>query len=186
MNGRLMKRTLLATAVVALAAAFAAVSSQSAPSAAAGKNGRIVFNDQSGALMLVNPDGTGVVRLAGTFVADEWVGASFSPDGAWIAYTRGSYTDPDVFVIRPDGSSQRQGLAQTGCTAIVGTFGVGQQFTGSLGAAVVWLDCASIALSAASTPSGRRTRNTSPVTAASMLKPLTEMQRSVPWLVGGT
>ncbi|MNV74353.1 hypothetical protein D3C71_1675650 [compost metagenome] len=35
------------------------------------------------------------------------------------------------------GGGQRQGLAQTECAAIVGAFGVGQQFTGRLGAAVL-------------------------------------------------
>jgi hypothetical protein len=47
----------------------------------------------------------------------------------------------------------------------------------------VVLDCASIALSAASIPSGFRTRRTSLLIAASMLKPLIEMQRAAPWFV---
>jgi hypothetical protein len=50
-------------------------------------------------------------------------------------------------------------------------------------AAVVVLDCATIALSAASMPSGFRTRKTSLLIAASMLKPLIEMQRAAPWFV---
>ena len=42
---------------------------------------------------------------------------------------------------------------------------------------------ASIALTAASIPSGFSTRSTSLAIAASMLRPLTEMHRSVPWLM---
>jgi hypothetical protein len=38
-------------------------------------------------------------------------------------------------------------------------------------------------LTAASTPSGFRIRSISAPTAASMLKPLIEMQRAVPWFV---
>ena len=70
----------IATLVAALGAAVGAVSSQSAPIAFGGVNGRIVFNDQQGGLALVNPDGTGVVRLARTHATDSIIGASFSPD----------------------------------------------------------------------------------------------------------
>ena len=50
-------------------------------------------------------------------------------------------------------------------------------------AAVVWLVWAWIALTAASKPSGLRTRSTSRAIAASMLRPLTEMHRLAPWLM---
>ena len=73
-----------------------------------GKNGRIVFNDRQGYLVLVNPDGTGLVRLARTNAADYAIGASFSPDGRWIAYSKQGSSDPDVFVIHPDGSGERE------------------------------------------------------------------------------
>ena len=49
-------------------------------------NGRIVFNDQKGFLVLVNADGTGLVRLAGTRANDDVIGAAFSPDGKQIAF----------------------------------------------------------------------------------------------------
>ena len=52
-----------------------------------GLNGRIVFNDQGGSLMLVNPNGSGVVRVARTYASDYTIGASFSRDGTQIAYS---------------------------------------------------------------------------------------------------
>src|SRR6516165_1778306 len=73
-----------------------------------GKNGRIVFNDQNGNLVLVNPDGTGLVRLAYTRTNDTYVGAAWSPDGKEIAYSGFKSNDPDIFTISPDGSNQRE------------------------------------------------------------------------------
>src|SRR5262245_23901757 len=109
MNSRqVLARGALATLLLTLLAAVGAVSSQSAPSSFGGRNGRIVFNDQQGRLVLVNPDGTGVVPLARTNTADFLVGASFSPDGQLIAYSAQGSGDPDVFLISPDGSGQRQ------------------------------------------------------------------------------
>ena len=53
-------------ALTALAGAgWAATGSHAAPAAFRGQNGRIVFNDQNGALNLVNADGTGLHRLRG-------------------------------------------------------------------------------------------------------------------------
>jgi Tol biopolymer transport system component len=86
----------------------AAVAGPSAQRAFPGKNGRIVFNDKTGYLVLVNADGTGLVRLAGTRATDQVIGAAFSPDGKWIAYSKAGNSDPDVFVIRTDASAQRQ------------------------------------------------------------------------------
>jgi Ca2+-binding RTX toxin-like protein len=91
---------LAATALVASAA-------ETNRSGFPGRNGRIVFNDQSGSLVLANPDGTGLVRLANTGTADQYIGASFSPDGRRIAYSKVG-NDPDIFTIRPDGSDQRE------------------------------------------------------------------------------
>ncbi|HEY6031516.1 MAG TPA: hypothetical protein VIU44_13180, partial [Gaiellaceae bacterium] len=71
-----------------LAAAVVAVEATATPAAFPGKNGRIVFNDRTGSLVLVNPDGNGLVPLAHTGTSDQYIGASFSPDGQKIAYSK--------------------------------------------------------------------------------------------------
>src|SRR5262245_19811679 len=98
----------LSLGLIVLAAIALVGGSRAATAAFPGKNGRIVFNDEHGYLVLVNKDGSGVVRLARTQAADWVVGASFSPDGKWIAYSKEGRGDPDVFVIRPDGSAERE------------------------------------------------------------------------------
>ncbi len=68
-----------------------------------------VFNDQTDNLVLVNGDGTGLVRLVHTRAGDQYIGASFSPDGTRIAYSGvGRNGNADVYTIRPDGSDQRE------------------------------------------------------------------------------
>src|SRR5262249_6151934 len=62
----------------------------------------------SGALVLVNPDGTGIVRLARTNAADTIIGAAWSPDGKLIAYSKFGAGDADIYVIAPDASGQRE------------------------------------------------------------------------------
>src|SRR4051794_20451530 len=99
-------KTLTVLAAVAILCGLA-TGSQAAPRAFPGQNGRIVFNDQNGALNLVNPDGTGVVRLAATNASDVSIGAAWSPDGQLIAYSKQGDSDPDIFVVAPDGSGQR-------------------------------------------------------------------------------
>ena len=94
-------------ALVLAATAVLAVEAGASRSAFPGKNGRIVFDDQTGSLVLVNPDGTGLVRLARTGTPDQYIGASFSPDGTHIAYSKVG-NDPDIYTIRPDGSDQRE------------------------------------------------------------------------------
>ena len=89
------------------AAALFTVGAEATRRAFPGQNGRIVFNDQTGSLVLVNPNGTGLVRLANTGTADQYIGASFSPDGRRIAYSKVAH-DPDIFTIRPDGSDERE------------------------------------------------------------------------------
>ena len=54
-----VKPALITTLAAALVAAAGATASQSGSGAFPGKNGRIVFNDLSGTLILVNPDGSG-------------------------------------------------------------------------------------------------------------------------------
>src|SRR5258707_15309179 len=98
--------TTIATAVALCILGASAVGSQAAPRAFPGVNGRIVFNDQNGALNLVNPDGSGVVRLADTAASDTTIGASWSPDGKLIAYSKPNGSTAEIYVIAPDSSSQ--------------------------------------------------------------------------------
>ena len=100
-----------ATLAVAVLAAAAAGGSP-AESAFPGANGRIVF--QRGApydggptsLYLVNPNGTGLVRLTKGYQHDAQ--PSWSPDGSRIAFESTRRGDTDVYVIRPDGSSLKE------------------------------------------------------------------------------
>src|SRR6478752_10892259 len=96
---RLIEPAVALCAALALTALVAA-GADATRTAFPGKNGRIVFNDQTGSLVLVNPDGTGLVRLANTGTPDQFIGASFSPDGSRIAYSKVG-NDPDVYTIRP-------------------------------------------------------------------------------------
>src|SRR5712691_12617213 len=100
--------TVLATAALLSLAALTSAGSYAARTAFPGLNGRIVFNDQNGALNLVNPDGTGLVRLAATNASDISIGAAWSPDGKLIAYSKQGQTDADIFVIAPDASGERE------------------------------------------------------------------------------
>jgi len=63
-------------ALVLVGTAVLAVEAGASRSAFPGKNGRIVFNDQTGSLVLVNPDGTGLVRLARTGTPDQYIGGA--------------------------------------------------------------------------------------------------------------
>jgi Tol biopolymer transport system component len=105
-------KALAAIATAALVcgiAAYSATASHATRAAFPGKNGRIVFNDRDGSLELVNPDGTGLVRLAGTNASDVSIGASWSPNGTRIAYSKlGNGGDADIFTIAPDASGQRE------------------------------------------------------------------------------
>jgi len=99
-------RQLIVAAVVVAACAIAAAAGAK-QTAFPGKNGRIVFNDQNGFIDVVNANGTGVVRLAFTGDNNNYIGASWSPDGQLIAFSS-SRGDPDVYTVRPDGSNLRQ------------------------------------------------------------------------------
>ena len=88
--------------------AVAALAGSSAQQGFPGKNGRIVFNDQSGSLVLANADGTGlgaVGQYPGGRSVDRGI---ISPSGKLIAYSKGGASDPDIFVIGVDGSGQRE------------------------------------------------------------------------------
>src|SRR6478672_3690448 len=99
----------IAVVIAAVALAAAAAGAHASTQAFPGKDGRIVFNDNQGYLVLVNPDGTGLVRLAQTRTADQLIGASFNPSGTRIAYSRPSSSgDADIYTISPDGSGQRE------------------------------------------------------------------------------
>ena len=99
------------TALITIAASICVLagSSHAGRSAFPGRiNGRIVYNDQSGALVLVNPDGTGLVRLAATGAPDLTIGASWSPDGRLIAYQHCGSEQCTVWTVAPDGGSPHQ------------------------------------------------------------------------------
>lgn len=82
---------------------------------------RILFHDNvdrpevSANLYTIRPDGTGLRKL--TFANDgvtQYLGSSYSPDGRWITFGRKPATGgpqlntADVFVMRTDGSRERQ------------------------------------------------------------------------------
>src|SRR6476661_8992650 len=96
------KMTIVVTVAFTAIVAFASTGStgKATRNAFPGQNGRIVFNDQNGALNLVNADGTGLVRLANTNVQDTFIGAAWSPDGKTIAYSKVA-SDPDIFTVAP-------------------------------------------------------------------------------------
>jgi len=96
-------------ATLAVLAGTTAVGSHAAGTAFPGRvNGRIVFNDENNDLALVNPDGSGLVRLANTAASDTTIGAAWSPDGKLIAYSKPNGSTADIYVIAPDGSGQRE------------------------------------------------------------------------------
>src|SRR5262249_55541269 len=99
---------LVAAAALAALAGSTALGSHAARGAFPAKlNGRIVFNDQNGSLDLVNPDGSGLVRLAYTNADDTTIGASWSPDGKLIGFSK-TVRDRDIYVIAPDASQERE------------------------------------------------------------------------------
>jgi N,N-dimethylformamidase beta subunit-like, C-terminal len=109
MKGRL---TLVALLIVLATAGAVGLVARAASTAFPGKNGRIVFNDQNGYLVLVNPDGTGLVRLAATRTADQYVGASsLAAQRATLVLGNGSRPfagdRPDLTTISPNGDGYR-------------------------------------------------------------------------------
>jgi Ca2+-binding RTX toxin-like protein/Tol biopolymer transport system component len=53
-------------------------------------------------IWLFNQDGTGLVQFPGTQAGDKW--PSWSPDGEWLTFIRGTGTEQAVYKIRTDGS----------------------------------------------------------------------------------
>ncbi len=107
----------LSLALAALAAVLLAGGSRAANAAFPGKNGRIVFNDRSGYLVLVNPDGTGLVRLARTQAADYAIGASFSPDGNGSPTARRAGAIPTSSSFAPTGAQSARSRSHAASTS---------------------------------------------------------------------
>ena len=104
-------------AALGVLAAVVAATSESAPNAFGGVNGRIVFNDQRGRLVLVNPDGSGLVQLVRTNAPDWVVGASFSPDGSRVAYSARSRSHAGTTSIRPGREREHGSRSRATATA---------------------------------------------------------------------
>src|SRR5687768_1526537 len=100
-----------ATLAIVLLAAALAGQATTAESAFPGANGRIVF--QRGAayeggptsLYLLNPNGTGLVRLTRGYQHDAQ--PTWGPTGL-IAFESTRRGDTDIYVVAPDGSSLRE------------------------------------------------------------------------------
>ena len=81
---------------LAVLAGSTAIGSHAGRAAFPGRiNGRIVFNNENNDLVLVNPDGSGIVRLADTAASDTTIGASWSRTRCRCpASTRSSRPEP--------------------------------------------------------------------------------------------
>ena len=66
-----------------------------------GRNGLIAY-DRGGEVWVVNPNGSDPHKIA------DGRDPAFSPDGRWIVFIDERNNDPDLFVIRPDGTDERQ------------------------------------------------------------------------------
>jgi Tol biopolymer transport system component len=83
-----------------------------------GENGRIVFERNTGHLVLftVRPNGKGLFRLTNPHGLVNTFAADWSPNGRWVAYQRLSEeTRGYIFRIRRDGT-HRQNLSKMSCT----------------------------------------------------------------------
>jgi TolB protein len=61
------------------------------------------FGTGNGEVWIMNANGTGQRRLAGTRERDDWA-PRFSPDGAWIAFESRRLQGSDVYLVRADGT----------------------------------------------------------------------------------
>jgi Tol biopolymer transport system component len=86
-----------------LLGALCLVGAPAAPGTNLGPEGKIAFFED-GDIWAVNPDGTGLTDLTKTQVIYE-DSPAFSPDGNYIAYTRGN---AELWIMRADGSEQHR------------------------------------------------------------------------------
>jgi TolB protein len=103
-----MRRTItLAGAAVSLAlgAGVAANAATSGSAGFRGVNGRIAFEARGG-FVLVNPDGTGLVKIPRTSFSDHSPG--WSPDGTQLVYQSQAHGDYDIYLMAGDGSLRRE------------------------------------------------------------------------------
>ena len=97
-------RTAFLVALVVLAAAAAG-----ADAATPASQGRIAFartyayDDPYGTLMLVNPNGTGLVTVASAATNPDW-----SPDGRRLVYQSVRNGDSDLWTVNADGSGSKE------------------------------------------------------------------------------
>jgi dipeptidyl aminopeptidase/acylaminoacyl peptidase len=84
-----------------------ATASTSSSTAFPGANGLIAFNSE-GAVYVVNPDGTGLRRLAQTNSSDYTTGVSWSADGRLLAFSAYRGSDPDIYIVQANGKRLHQ------------------------------------------------------------------------------
>jgi Tol biopolymer transport system component len=105
MKHALRRMSLLAPVLIAALVAVALVPT-TARATFSGQNGKIAFTRAgTNGIFVMNPDGHGVKRLTTGFDS----GASFSPDGARVAFVRGWQSEADahkagIYVVRIDGT----------------------------------------------------------------------------------
>src|SRR6478609_8883744 len=104
LTGGVRMRTAFLVALVVLTAAAAG-----ADAATPASQGRIAFartyayDDPYGTLMLVNPNGTGLVTVANAATNPDW-----SPDGRRLVYQSVRNGDSDLWTVNADGSGSKE------------------------------------------------------------------------------
>jgi TolB protein len=66
-------------------------------------DGRKVVFVRAGDVFVVNSDGTGLRKVGRSGASPSW-----SPDGRWVVYASFRNRDGDIYVVRADGSNERQ------------------------------------------------------------------------------
>jgi TolB protein len=103
-----MRRTLTlagAAVTVALGTGLAANAASQAGNGFRGANGRIVY-EAKGGFVLVNPDGTGEIKIPRTTTSDHSPG--WSSDGTQLVYQSQVHGDYDIYKMDGDGSAVRE------------------------------------------------------------------------------